>query len=81
MSKKNVGQYRVIGHSRDNPCPRCSQSAYCDDCGFCEACEFSAPKVDLPHPPPPAAMLLCPECESTPSHDRTCSVTLRAAQN
>lgn len=29
---------RVVGHKRDQPCPKCEQPRFCDDCGTCEGC-------------------------------------------
>jgi len=72
---------RVIAHRKNLPCPRCLGPFFCDDCGICSACHFAPPEVDLPHPPPPAPALACPECGGTASHKRTCSVTLRAAED
>lgn len=81
MSKKNVGQYRVIGHSRGNPCPRCRKLAYCDDCAFCESCEFSAPTGYEQPRDPKEPLRTCAKCGGAYHHDRTCPMALRAAQN
>lgn len=73
--------YRIIGHRREQPCPACKKPAFCDDCGLCQDCNFTPPPVDLPHPPPPAPALHCPECDHTVHHARTCSVTLQSLAN
>lgn len=79
---EGVGTYRVIGHQKDQICPRCRAPQFCDDCACCAACKFCAPKVmDPPYPPWPEPMPTCSECAGTPSHERTCSVTRRAASN
>jgi len=30
--------YKVLGHDKDNPCPKCGERAYCKDCGVCTSC-------------------------------------------
>lgn len=65
--------YTVIGHRRGQPCPMCKQSAFCDDCGMCEVCEFAPPDVTSDEP--------CNECGEGCLHARTCSVTLRSVAN
>lgn len=74
-------EIRVLRHRSGMECPLCRLSRFCDDCGLCEACGFSAPEVDGPHPPAPAPMIPCPECGGTACHDRACSVTRLAAMN
>lgn len=70
----NESSYRVIGHSRDNPCPRCKKRRFCDDCGLCEACGFASPEVDVASTP-------CKDCGRVMTHTRACVVTARAAAN
>ncbi len=66
-----VETYRVLGHRREQPCPLCKQSKFCDDCGICEGCEFTPPEVE--------GRALCAECGRHTTHARTCSATVRAA--
>jgi membrane protease subunit (stomatin/prohibitin family) len=70
---------KVIGHRRNELCPRCARQEFCDDCGVCAACSFAAPAHVADHPPPPAPAIRCSECQGGMSHTRECSHTLRAA--
>jgi hypothetical protein len=78
---RSMSESQIVRHSRGQICPRCAQKRFCDDCGVCAACRFCLPPVDLPHPPPPAPRLCCPECGCGTMHDRTCPVTRRAVAN
>ena len=35
--------YRVVGHQKNEPCPRCNKRTFCVDCGVCRACHFCEP--------------------------------------
>ena len=72
---------KTVTHAQAERCPRCGHPAFCDNCGVCVACHFTAPEVDLPHPPPPQPKLRCRECREASAHARTCSATRRAAAN
>lgn len=73
-------------HDRSNPCPRCRQPAYCDDCASCDSCRFAAPWANDFDPwgacrhaskAPPAATR-CGHCGGVPIHTRFCSATQKA---
>jgi hypothetical protein len=32
--------YKVVGHRKTEPCPRCKTSSFCIDCGVCSSCHF-----------------------------------------
>ena len=72
--------YKVIGHVREQVCPRCKKPAFCEDCGLCEACKFIAPDVDQPYPAT-SFKVSCDACGNTQQHTRTCPLTQKAAAN
>jgi Bifunctional DNA primase/polymerase, N-terminal len=80
-SARTENPVKVLQHTKTEPCPRCHEQAFCDNCGICTKCHFSAPDVDLPHPPAPHPKLKCSECGETSAHARTCAVTRKAASN
>jgi hypothetical protein len=40
-------EYKVIGHKKDDPCPKCEHESFCADCGVCSHCGHCAtPALD-----------------------------------